>query len=122
MSQQPSQSVDLWAEILGKLAANWLSATNSVFSIVRTQIPNIFDGTDLKKLNSFFFQFSYKSSIVQYRYCEGQLCNNLSNENHTKLAQDQIGSKKVENIPRLASELNTIHGRIVLKLQIIQFY
>ena len=58
MFQQPSQSIDLLkrAKVLGKLTANLTLATNLVSSIARIQIPDIFDDTDSKILNSFLFQ------------------------------------------------------------------
>ena len=51
------------AKTLGKLIANLTLTTNLVSSIARIQIPDIFDGTDLEILNSFYNQ-THKKGLV----------------------------------------------------------
>jgi len=123
MLQQLPQLTDLLAKVLKKLIVNLTMAINSASSIARTWIPDIFDGMDLEKLNSLMpTLFLCKPSAIQHKCYKGKLCNNLSNESCTELAQDWIRSRKLRNIKRLASKLNTVYGRITLKLQINQPY
>jgi len=68
MLQHLPQLTDLLAKVLKKLIVNLTMAINSASSIARTWIPDIFDGMDLEKLNSFFFQCQlyFYANLVQF--------------------------------------------------------